>query len=172
MSDGKQQRRDTQTRNIQTGVMGATADMLSVVGLLLAVIYADGDYDAWDIALSTVALVLCLRRLYQFPGEIEPTPPRIVARLGIALAVYVFGMFVVEIVTQLRPGKFPPSQSPIVVFLLQKEIVDVGIVLILFGLIWLCDQRLLTRKSASSTRATTHQSRSTTPSKPHSGRQR
>jgi hypothetical protein len=73
----------------EQNIVGETADMLAVVALLLTVIYADGNYDAWDLALSIVAFVLSYRRLNHVSDIENVTLPRIVARFGVALAIFV-----------------------------------------------------------------------------------
>jgi hypothetical protein len=123
---------------------GPTADMISVAALALSVIYAEGSYDAWDIALAGVVVALCWRRLVQTGNDSE-RPQRIVARVGLALAIQVFIEALVEatifLIQQLHLPlpplsiHIPEDAQPWLLALITSEILGVVTVMLLYLLI-------------------------------------
>jgi hypothetical protein len=87
--------------------MSEVADILAAAALILSVIYSNDSYDAWDLALSTLALILCGRRLLRVRMDDEGlwNSARIMARLGLALACFVLTYIALLIVYQ------SPAQS-------------------------------------------------------------
>jgi hypothetical protein len=115
-----------------------TADILSVVALVISIIYSTDPYDAWDVGLGVLVLVLCSRRLWLIHDDHIFSSPRIMARLGIALVVYVF-------IALLTPALMRVV-SPFGVLLGNlPEAADVVMVAILFVLATLIDLWLLSR---------------------------
>lgn len=131
----------TPAHDDETDGLTGSADMLAVATLILSVIYAEGSYDAWDLGLSLFAIWLCGRRLWRIRNEPFFDTPRVMARLGVALSLYVFSRVFLNGLWETYIEALPLQEDWI-----QAEYPDVIVVSVVFGLISLLDRWLNPRE--------------------------
>jgi peptidoglycan biosynthesis protein MviN/MurJ (putative lipid II flippase) len=117
-----------------------TADVLAVVALIISVIYASDEYDAWDIGLAILALYLCRRRLLTIPDRERNSSTTIIVILGIAMAILVLVYGIIALGHSLWLNI--SAGNGILAFLRSRGFAQVGIVLLLYWLVrWRDDVR-------------------------------